>query len=94
MPGIPSGIDWTAVWYKELKVQGAYAYGTEKYENRSVRTFDLAMRLLAEGKVDLKPLLTHLYPLKDYRKAIGRALKAGSQGAVKVAFDLRDEPAR
>ena len=93
MPGIPSGIDWTAVWYKELKVQGAYAYGTEKHENRSVRTFDLAMRLLENGKVDLKPLLTDLYPLKDYRKAIGRALKAGTQGAVKVAFDLRNEPA-
>ena len=93
MPGIPSDIDWTAVWYKELKVQGAYAYGTEYFENRSVRTFDLAMGLLEEGKVDLKPLLTDLYPLKDYRKAIGRALKAGSLGAVKVAFDLRDEPA-
>lgn len=93
MPGIPSGIDWTAVWYKELKVQGAYAYGTEHYEDRPVRTFDLAMRLMEEGKVDLKPLLTDLYPLKAYRTAIGQALKAGSRGAVKVAFDLRDEPA-
>ncbi len=94
MPGIPSGIDWTAVWYKELKVQGAYAYGTENYLDRSVRTFSLAMDLLVGDKVDLKPLLTDLFPLKDYRKAIGRAMEAGRHGAVKVAFDLRDEPAR
>ena len=92
MPGIPAGIDWTAVWYKELKVQGAYAYGTERYEGRSVRTFDLAMDLLASGKIDLKPLVTDLFPLKEYRKAIGRALEAGRHGAVKVAFDLRNEP--
>ena len=93
MPGIPSGIDWTAVWYKELKVQGAYAYGTENHEDRSVRTFDLAMKLLESGKVDLNPLVTDLFPLEDYRKAIGRAMEAGRRGAVKVAFDLRSEPA-
>ena len=92
MPGIPSGIDWTAVWYKELNVQGAYAYGTERYQDRSVRTFELAMELLEGGGIDLKPLLTDLFPLKDYRKAIGRAMEAGRQGAVKVAFDLRNEP--
>ncbi len=92
MPGIPSGIDWTAVWYKELNVQGAYAYGTEAYEGRSIRTFDLAMELMTSGKVDLKSLVTDLFPLKAYRKAIGRALEAGPYGAVKVAFDLRNEP--
>ena len=30
MPGIPKGIDWTAVWYKALRIQGAYAYGWEE----------------------------------------------------------------
>ena len=92
MPGIPSGIDWTAVWYKELNVRGAYAYGMEDRGGRSVRTFDLAMQLMESGTVDLKPLVTDLFPLKDYRKAIGRAMEAGRHGAVKVAFDLRDEP--
>lgn len=92
MPGIPSGIDWTAVWYKELNVQGAYAYGTEAYGGRSVRTFGLAIGLLESGKADLKPLVTDLFPLSAYRQAIGRALEAGRHGAVKVAFDLRNEP--
>lgn len=34
MPGIPSGIDWTAIWYKELKLQAAYAYGPERANSR------------------------------------------------------------
>lgn len=91
MPGIPSGIDWTAVWYKELHVLGAYAYGTETFEGTSVRTFELAMRLIDQGRVDLKHLVTDLFPLNDYRKAIGKAIQAGRSGAVKVAFDLRTD---
>ncbi|MCH7721699.1 MAG: alcohol dehydrogenase catalytic domain-containing protein, partial [Planctomycetes bacterium] len=29
MPGTPSGVDWTPMWYKELTVRAAYAYGPE-----------------------------------------------------------------
>ena len=35
---------WTSVWYKELKVQGSYAYGMEYYEGRKIRTFYLKLR--------------------------------------------------
>ncbi|MBM3264660.1 MAG: zinc-binding dehydrogenase [candidate division Zixibacteria bacterium] len=89
MPGIPSGIDWTAVWYKELSVLGAYAYGTETFENQNVRTFELAIRLMERYGARLKPLVTHLFSLSDYRKALFHALTAGPSGAVKVAFDFR-----
>ena len=91
MPGIPAGIDWTAIWYKELNVCGAYAYGTEEIEGKPVRTFDLAIQLMAQGKVALKALVTDLFPLASFRDAIGKAIQAGRSGAVKVAFDLREE---
>ena len=90
MPGIPTNIDWTSVWYKELKVQGSYAYGMEYYEGQKIRTFDLAIKLLESGLVDLKSLVTDLYPLMEYRNAIGRAIAAGREEAIKVVFDLRD----
>jgi threonine dehydrogenase-like Zn-dependent dehydrogenase len=35
MPGIPKGIDWTSVWYKELRVHGSYAYGWEEFKVQS-----------------------------------------------------------
>jgi threonine dehydrogenase-like Zn-dependent dehydrogenase len=89
MPGIPSGIDWTAVWYKELRVLGAYAYGTETWRGERIRTFALALRLLARGDTPLKPLVTHRFPLDQYRQALAHALLAGRSGAVKVAFDFR-----
>lgn len=89
MPGIPSGIDWTAIWYKELRVLGAYAYGTEIFEGKHVRTFELAIRFMAEHGALLKPLVTHLFPLSAYRAALSHAMLAGPNGAVKVVFDLR-----
>jgi len=30
MPGIAAGVDWTAMWYKEVRVHASYAYGLER----------------------------------------------------------------
>ena len=90
MPGIPSGVDWTSIWYKELNVLGAYAYGSETHEGGRIRTFELAMRLLETHGTRLMPLVTSTYPLARYRKAIQHAIQAGKEGAVKVVFDFRN----
>ncbi len=98
MPGIPKGVDWTALWYKELNVQGAYAYGWEKTDdlsdelkvesdNGKVKTMDLAIRMVAQGKLDtLKELVRHTFPLSEYRTALDLAFNAGRKGAYKVVF--------
>ena len=57
MPAIPRNVDWTSVWYKELRIQGAYAYGWETIHGERIRTFDLALRLLCEKAEDLAPLV-------------------------------------
>lgn len=49
MPGVPSGIDWTAIWYKEIVVRGCYAYGLETWNGERARTFELALRFLASA---------------------------------------------
>ena len=38
--------------------------------------------------------MTATYPLARYREAIEHAANAGSRGAVKIAFDLRNERER
>jgi hypothetical protein len=53
------------------------------------RTFDLAFELVAAA--DLGRLVSGHLPLRRFRDAIEHAAQAGSRGAVKVAFDLRDE---
>jgi threonine dehydrogenase-like Zn-dependent dehydrogenase len=92
MPAIPKTVDWTTIWFKELNVMGVYAYGVEEFRGERVRTFELALRFLHEGKVDLKPLVTHRFALADYKRAIQTALATGSHRSVKTVFVLTGEP--
>jgi len=88
MPSIPSGVDWTTIWYKELLVQGAYAYGREAYAGRQRTTFDLALDLLVEHGASLRGLVGAPFVLRDYRQALRTALHAGATGSVKTVFRI------
>ena len=93
--GMPAVIELelTPLWHRELELVGSYTYGTETLQDGSTtRTFDLAFDLVSQA--DLGRLVTTTYPLARYREALEHAASAGSRGAVKVAFDLRDERER
>lgn len=81
-------LDLTGLWQREIRMVGAYAYGTETLaDGITARTFDLAFDLVAAA--DLGRLVSATYPLDRYRDAIAHAAGAGARGAVKVAFDMR-----
>jgi len=93
--GMPASVslELTPLWHREIELVGAYTYGTETLPDGSTaRTFDLAFDLVT--RADLGRLVTATYPLARYREALQHAASAGSRGAVKVAFDLRDERER
>jgi threonine dehydrogenase-like Zn-dependent dehydrogenase len=91
MPGVVE-IDLTALWHKELRLAGTYAYGTEGAAESRQRTFDLAFELVRAA--ELGRLVTASYPLARYTDAVSHAAAAGRRGAVKIAFDLRGERER
>lgn len=39
------------------------------------------------GKVDLSPLVTHRFPIEDYRNALGTASNKKNRAASKVVFE-------
>jgi len=89
MPGIPEGVDWTSVWYKELRVQGAYAYGWEEIPGRGkFKTMDLALEYLQRNGEKLKQLVNRRFPLEAYRAALSSAWHAGPSGAFKTVFEV------
>ena len=93
--GMPANVslELTGLWHRETRLQGAYAYGTETLpDGRRSRTFDLAFELVAAQK--LGRLVSAHYRLRDYTRAVEHAAGAGRRGAVKIAFDLRDESSR
>jgi threonine dehydrogenase-like Zn-dependent dehydrogenase len=79
-------VDLTPLWQKQVRLQGAYAYGVEPGLGGR-RTFAIATDLVATH--DLGRLLSATYPLDRFADAIDHAAHAGRRGAVKVAFDLR-----
>ena len=90
MPGIPKNVDWTSIWYKQLRVTGAYTYGLETDNDEQIHTFTLGMRLLQKMEAHLRPLVSTLFPLRDYKRAIQTALNTGKTATVKTVFDLRN----
>ena len=93
MPGRVD-VDLTPLWQRELSLVGAYAYGTEEPAGPGAGrpTFELAFDLVRAA--DLGRLVSATYPLARYADAIAHAAEAGRRGAVKIAFDLRNEKER
>ncbi|MFI5292901.1 MAG: zinc-binding dehydrogenase, partial [Candidatus Limnocylindrales bacterium] len=94
--GMPAQVklELTTLWHRETELVGAYAYGLERSldDDEPRRTFALAFDLVRQA--DLGRLVTTTYALRDYKDAIAHAASAGRRGAVKVAFDLRQEKER
>ena len=79
-------IDWTPVWLKELTIRGIYGYQYESWRGATFSDFEIALRLMEEGKIDLSHLVTHKFRLDQYHQALDVALNKGKHRAVKVAF--------
>lgn len=83
MLGMPAKVtvDMTTLWHREVAVRGCYAYTAEDFKD--------AFDLVASAK--LERLVSATYPLDRYVEAIQHAANAGSRGAVKIVFDLRQK---
>jgi threonine dehydrogenase-like Zn-dependent dehydrogenase len=86
MPGKVS-IDLAPLWHREIRLAGAYAYGTEAVGAEKRSTFSLAIDTVEAMRTGR--LVSATYPLDRFEEAVAHAGAAGRRGAVKIAFDLR-----
>ena len=79
-------VDWTRIWYRQLSVAGVFAYGHAPYGNVDRDIYDVSIQLLRnDGFGELK-MVTHTYPLEEYRAALSTALDKNGHRSVKVVF--------
>jgi hypothetical protein len=87
-------VDLAPLWHREVRLAGAYAYGTERGPGAddAISTFALAFDVAAAQQTGR--LVSATYPLTRFEDAVAHAGSAGRRGAVKIAFDVRKGPIR
>jgi threonine dehydrogenase-like Zn-dependent dehydrogenase len=82
-------VDLSSLWFREIRMSGSalYAYGV--WQGQRVRTYQLAVDLLAKEDYPLQGLVSHVFPLGDYRRAFQVAFDKRRHQSVKVVFDLK-----
>lgn len=80
-------LDLTFVWAREATIRGFVGYGLEEWKGEVCHTFAVAQELLREGAVDVSAMVTHVYPLSQYRDALSAAANRGRSGSIKVLLD-------
>ena len=63
---------------KELEIRGSFRFHAE---------FALAVRLINEGRIDLRPMVTGIYPLEQAREAFELASDRGRSMKVLLSFE-------
>ncbi len=81
-------VDFSSLWFRELRVTGSVCYAFGNYGGQKVRTYQMAVDLLAKG-YPTEGLLTHTYPLSGFARAFKTAFNKPGTKCVKVAIDLR-----
>jgi threonine dehydrogenase-like Zn-dependent dehydrogenase len=85
----PGRWEWSPLYFKELSWVGSNAFGIEELEGRRQHAIQHYLDLVTDGRVDIKPMLTHTFRLDEWREALSTIATQGDTGAVKVAFDHR-----
>lgn len=82
----PLKLDLNPIWYQEVDLVGVYAHGAEPWNGATKRTYDVVVEQLRRGNLVAEPLITHRFPLEQWRTAIDTSLDKQS-GAIKVIFE-------
>jgi threonine dehydrogenase-like Zn-dependent dehydrogenase len=85
----PGRWEWSPLYLKEINWVGSNAFGIEEVDGQRKHAIAHYLDLVADGRLDLRPMLTHTFALDQWRDAFLAIAKQGETGAVKVAFDQR-----
>ena len=80
-------LDLTFVWARELEMKGYVCYGEEEWRGDRKHTFEVTHDLLLETEAPVERMVTHVYPLAQYRDALSAAVNRRRSGSIKVLLD-------
>ena len=81
----PARIDYSPVWSQEVRLLGINCHATEADGRNS---FEVAADLLTRGAVPPDAIITHRFPVRDYRDAVKTFLSKDTSHAIKIVLDV------
>jgi threonine dehydrogenase-like Zn-dependent dehydrogenase len=91
-----SEVDLTPIWYKEAALVGAIDHTVDHATAPGLaggadrHSIDRALDILAADLLPHTAVVTHEFPLDDYRQAVESAIDRRTSGAIKVVFRPTD----
>lgn len=79
-------IDLTPVWYHQVSLVGTYGHGQNEWNGVRKHTFEWVFDHFNQGKFDIEGLVTHRFPISDYKSAIHMANSSKKNKVIKVQF--------
>jgi threonine dehydrogenase-like Zn-dependent dehydrogenase len=82
----PERWEWTPIYFKEITIAGSNAFGMEDLDGVRAHAITHYLQLVADGRLDITPMLTHRFPLTGWWHALKAIARQEDSGALKVAF--------
>ena len=83
----PGRWEWSPLYFKEIHWVGSNAFGVEEVEGRRLHGIRHYLDLVRDGRIDLRAMLTHRFPLEAWQTAFYTIAMQGTTGAIKVAIE-------
>jgi threonine dehydrogenase-like Zn-dependent dehydrogenase len=80
----PGRLDYSPIWNQEVNLVGVNSHATEPTGENS---FAVAARLLSKKAIRVEGMVTHHFPLGEYRRAIGAFCAKEKSQAIKIVID-------
>ena len=79
--------DLSPVWHQEVSLMGSMVHGIEEWQGQRVHGYNLAMQWMRDGALPTDDLITHRFPLREYKRAVATATDKRT-GAIKVVLQM------
>lgn len=80
-------VDLSLIWYHQVDLVGTYAHGMTMWNGEKKHTYEWVYDCFRAGKFDIDGLVTHRFPIQEFREAIRVASAKGKARAIKVMFE-------
>lgn len=90
----PLSLDMTPIWHSEVTLYGAFGPGMEHWQtetgrgNGRISSYTLAASLMRERRLTPERLVTHRFPLREFRRALVALQHADEHQTLQALLDI------